>query len=68
LKELRNVWAKADIEERQRVLNLILARVWVYDKNICAVMLRPNYLVWVRQAIRNEGGREAEPAQLCSVT
>ncbi len=64
LKNFRSICEQADIEERQRVLNRVLAQAWVMDQNICAIMLRPNYLVWVRQAIKNEGTGESEPVQL----
>ncbi len=57
------MWAKVDADERRRVLGLIIARAWVQQDHLCAVMLRPNYLVWLQQASQ-VAGANVEPAEL----
>jgi site-specific DNA recombinase len=64
LKEFPERWMKGDAEERQRLLNLILARVWVLDDHVCALTLRPNYFVVVHDGIAKELTEDIDPREL----
>ena len=64
LKEFSKLWAEADIEGRQHILNLILRQVWVCDDHLCAIMLRPSYYVSVHQAIAKDTDKDVDPSKL----
>ena len=64
LKEFPTKWKEADAEGRQRLLNLILQRVWVCDDQLCAIMLRPSYYVSVHQAIKDGMIQDLQQDQL----
>ncbi len=62
LKEFPERWANGDAEERQRLLNKILCRVWVLEDHVCALMLRPSYFVVIHEGIAKDP-QDVEPSE-----
>ncbi len=63
LKEFPERWEKGNAEERQRLLYVILCRVWVLDDHICALMLRPCYFVVIHEGIARDSIEDIEPSE-----
>jgi len=61
LEDFPELWAEADLKERQRLLNLVLARVWVKGKRVSALMLKPAYHIVITSA-EGENQNEGSPA------
>ena len=64
LKNFRAEWSSADAEKRQRILKHVLENVWIRDDELYAVMLRPNYLVWIHRVMQEEGTTAQAPEEL----
>ena len=45
------------------MLNLVLERAWVNGDNMMALLIRPKYLIWVRDGLKDRAGEPIEPAQ-----
>ena len=64
LKDFKQRWSEGNDEERQRIMSLILERVWVQGDFMVALLIRPQYLIWVREGLSDRAGDKVEPAQL----
>ncbi len=45
-------------------MKLVLDRVWLTGENMVALLIRPKYLIWVREGLRDRAGENIEPVQL----
>lgn len=63
LEEFPERWEKGNAEERQRLLSMILCRVWVLDDHVCALMLRPCYFVVIHEGIAKASIEDIEPSE-----
>ena len=64
LRDFKQLWNEGNAEDRQRIMKLVLDRVWVYGENMVALVIRPQYLIWVREGLKDREGKDVEPAPL----
>lgn len=64
MKDFKRLWNEGSQEDHQRIMKLVLDRVWVTGENMVALLIRPKYLIWVREGLRDCAGENIEPAQL----
>ncbi|MCI0476734.1 MAG: hypothetical protein L0Y55_10845 [Anaerolineales bacterium] len=58
------MWNEGSAEDRQRIMKLVLERAWVQGEDMIALWIRPQYLIWVREGLRDRESEKVEPANL----
>ncbi len=64
LKDFKRLWNEGSAEDRQRIMKLVLERAWVQGEDLIALWIRPQYLIWVREGLRDRESERVEPANL----
>jgi hypothetical protein len=64
LKDFKRLWNEGRAEDRQRIMKLVLERAWVQGKDMIALWIHPQYLIWVREGLRDRESERVEAAKL----